>query len=266
MPTNHDHIIIILTAFIFSLKLSLVLVGLIPNCNVRRTGVKIKTKKNKKEFSRQLLAYATTAAGVLAVAPAANAAIVYSGAKNLPVDNAHTPVNVTMDGSVHGFHFFTSSSTKMEFGRAGSTGATSAIVTFTSNSDANLAPNYSIRSSLAAGKTWNNATTNRLFSTGGKGFFSNTTGFLGVRFQGNCAPGSFHYGWIRFQGLSNVNGNISGTIIDWAYEDVCNTPIAAGAGIPTAVPTVTEWGAMGMAGLLAAAAVMRLRKRNNQEQ
>jgi uncharacterized membrane protein YjfL (UPF0719 family) len=64
-----------------------------------------------------------------------------------------------------------------------------------------------------------------------------TVAYVGVRFD---IGGSLHYGWIQLQ----VDDGCNFTILDYAYENVANTPILAGAGSTSspAVPTMSEWG------------------------
>ena len=63
-----------------------------------------------------------------------------------------------------------------------------------------------------------------------RGTFGNQpAGFLGVKFD---MSGTTHYGWVRYQGTDEDNATtptaLTGTIIDWAYQDKPDTPIYAG--------------------------------------
>ncbi len=60
-------------------------------------------------------------------------------------------------------------------------------------------------------------------------FANQPAGLLGVKFDMN---GTTHYGWVRYQGTDEDNATtptvLTGTIIDWAYQDKPDTPIYAG--------------------------------------
>ena len=219
----------------------------------------------KKKFSKKIAAYSAAAAGVLALAPAAHAAVQYSGPRNLTV-NPGGVVNVDINGdATNDFAVNADSGSSGSVCLSDLTSNAQHIDISANNDPANLGAGYAISNTLAnpANHYWTHSTSDTLASVTGNtdGNFDKTTGFIGIRFNpGDCSPGSFHYGWIRFTGLTPN----SGTIVDWAYDDACDTPILAGAGaVPVAatpVPTVTEWGAIGMAAALAGAAALRLRK------
>jgi hypothetical protein len=56
-----------------------------------------------------------------------------------------------------------------------------------------------------------------------------TGGFMGFRFT--AADNQLHFGWARLN-IGTRAQNHAITVVDWAWEDQVNTPIAAGAGIP----------------------------------
>ncbi len=90
------------------------------------------------------------------------------------------------------------------------------------------------------------------------GNFTATTGYLGVRFESpSCSNGNYHYGWIRFS--ESADGS-QGTIIDWAYEDQCNTPIHVQAQATT-VPTLNQSGLLALVALLAGSGAVAMRRR-----
>ena len=85
-----------------------------------------------------------------------------------------------------------------------------------------------------------------------------STAFVGVR--ADSARGS-NYGWMRFTTPPNFNEDAPLTLVDWAYESEPNTPILAGDGI---VSTPAPLPALGAAAALAAS--RRLRRRVKQAQ
>jgi hypothetical protein len=68
-----------------------------------------------------------------------------------------------------------------------------------------------------------------------------STGYLGVRFG---IGGNTHYGWVQIEQYYTLNPQPLAriTILDYAYEDVPNTPIPAGAAASPSIPTLSEWG------------------------
>ena len=65
-----------------------------------------------------------------------------------------------------------------------------------------------------------------------------TDKFLGVRFQ---ISGNTHYGWVRFDSKLSAGGGSPYLIIkDYAYDDVPNTPINTGAGLPIPADAATN--------------------------
>jgi|Deesub1362B_J571_1020462.scaffolds.fasta_scaffold00289_23 hypothetical protein len=233
-------------------------------------------KSMKESTKRRLKAYTAVATGALVVASQAEAAVQYSGLQNLTVDAFNTPVDVDLNGDGvvdFRFYFFYS----YYYGYIINTLAINPFtlgdswIDTTANGDpARLPTSYPIRATLVNPSfSWDYESrdilalySNKYGSTDGN--FVGQRGYIGVRFiSAQCNSGNYHYGWIQFEGAADAS---SGTIIDWAYEDQCNTPILAGdRGQPTAVPTLEQWGTLAMAAFLAGAAAMRLRKRQQEE-
>ena len=211
-----------------------------------------KRKKNGSEWTlkKQLKVYSAAAAGVLALAPAADAAIHYSGNQNILVDSSNTPQNIDLNGDASvDFRFRYLENSQYPYRSLRVTGQSGASV-IRHNNPIRLPSNYQIKGNLpnpsflwGKGYELNGTTSGNIY-----GYFNNATGFLGVRFHTTACPvgtGNWNYGWIRYQGTTVPNSLVSGTIIDWAYEDQCNTPIAAGAEqtkTTTSVPTLNQWG------------------------
>jgi hypothetical protein len=234
------------------------------------------TKKGfKGTLEKQLKVYSAAAAGVLALAPSADAAIHYSGIANLPV-NSSTPQNIDLDNDGNNdfsFNPIIYPGVGLIEMRAGTNGF---IATSNGNSDAaNVASNYLIGPTLAGTRTfWRtvpysstlNGTQNGSIGTNGN--FNNTAGFIGVRFHATACQGNdWNYGWIQYRGRTIVGSSLSGTIIDWAYEDQCNAAVAAGAGrvAPTSVPTLNQWGTIIFALLLGGLAARILQKQEKKD-
>ncbi len=236
------------------------------------------SKKGKAKLAAKMAAYAATAVSALAVAHPASAAIQYSGPQNLSLNNVNSLRNIDLnnDGTTD-FHFTNTSRTNgfwqglksnnsNQFLQSSGYGPGTGNPGYGHTDAAFLPQNYQIAgvpantfihwstgSEPVAG-TYNGY-------TGSSGSFNNRTGFIGVRFHSaQCQAANWNYGWIRF---TNIDVQDS-TIVDWAYESTCNTPIAAGdttAAAPEAVPTLDEWGMLALAGLLSGAAVLRMKKK-----
>jgi hypothetical protein len=240
-------------------------------------------KKGKKDtFEKRLKVYSAAAAGVLAIAPTAEAAIHYSGLKNLPV-NSSTSQNIDFNGSGPQFRigYYSKTSIYYDIGIHGLTanaqhikGAhTAGSQTFYNYIVLNLPSNYQIGSNLlnAPRAAWATEavfdTLNGIFNGASDGNFPNATGYIGVRFNTPaCQGSSFAYGWIHYRGttLTGTNHTVTGTIIDWAYEDNCQ-PIAAGASATVAIPTLNQWGMVVFTLLLGGIAARMLRKEGKEE-
>jgi hypothetical protein len=81
---------------------------------------------------------------------------------------------------------------------------------------------------------------------GGVGYFlPGTPGYIGFEFTSGL-DSSLHYGWAQFETTSGDTTSPTGTVIDFAYDNSPNTPIAAGA-VPE--PTSLSLLAAGAAGL-----------------
>lgn len=224
-------------------------------------------KKKKAIFEKKLKAYSVAAAGTLLLAPSANADVQYSGIQNFEfIGNGHYYLDIDGDATDdfrfnYGFH---------------RTIEIVEIYPLTTDASwieddvwpANLSFNYLIQNALPTFYWYRGSRNNDLeFQTyydyeNGRGAFFNNRGYIGVRFRSNiCRDPDYHYGWIQYDG-DTIFPIKSGTIIDWAYEENCNTPILAGdtGAPPVSVPTLNQWGLFALIALLAGAGVTRLRK------
>ncbi|MDA8434119.1 MAG: hypothetical protein M0Z60_14325 [Nitrospiraceae bacterium] len=226
--------------------------------------------KKKDKLDKRLMAYAAAAAGVLAIAPAAEAAIQCSGPQNLPVNSGTTPVGVDLNGdgvTDFLFTYYTGAGVSSWLGintsTAGGLGGTAFIGNTGGNFDAaNLPAGYVVRNAIAAPYSWyaGSEPLAGSYTTAGSFNYSGAQGYIGVRFQ--TAAGQ-RFGWIQWRTDTRAT---QGTIIDWCYEDT-GAQIAAGAGAQqqaAAVPTMNEWGLMALIALLGGASVKALKPRKEE--
>ncbi len=236
-------------------------------------------KKKKTTFEKKLKAYSAVAAGTLLLAPSANAAVQYSGLQNLPVINPLGGPNISQRIDLNGdgiddFKFVARSTgwifSSVEYigiwpHTSGDIGGKGWVDSINSGMPANLPSNYLIQDRLANSSvnTWYSVFDYIIFEasiyTGGN--FIEQSGYIGVRFNSaGCHAPDYLLGWIQFEGISFREG----TIIDWAYEEKCNTPIFAGAiegGPLLSIPVLNQWGLFVLIALLAGAGVRVLRKK-----
>lgn len=218
---------------------------------------------------------ALAAAGVAGQAQQADAAIQYSGLLNIAV-NPLTSAGIYVD--VNGLSASTSSVTTPGFDinlfNATFTGGGRAFLGFLGNGANPVGTGSALTyvSKLASGTTVGPAST---FIAGGTAFAypllayidptnvyalpgtqwegGVTDGFVGIRL---AVSGQFHYGWLRLNiGPGASTPSYASTLVDFAWDDTPNTPIATGAGIPEP----TSIGAL--AALAAGAAGIRSRRK-----
>jgi hypothetical protein len=209
----------------------------------------------KKGGARKLVPMTTAAGAALAMAPAADASIVYSGTANYPLpDGSSNIAYLNLDNA--GTGSTATDATLAVFPASGPTNA-NMLAFYTSqgifttggpnvanfSSGAQIGPSYS---NIVDGSTSLGVPVSRRLLN-----FYGTVGIAGVRFN---IGGQDHYAWIR---LDVALDGSSLTIVDWAYEDAPGTRISAGA-----VPEPGSGGLVGL-GLLALGArgVRHRRKR-----
>jgi len=213
----------------------------------KRTGTRRRgpLTQSRVAFEKSLSAYATaaTAAGVslLALAPAAEAKIVYTPANTpIPVDGGWVPLDLNHDG-IADFSFY---NLQTESGGVAGT----QLVARRNGSDAIWGRGFfylPMASALRVGFTV--GTNKSHFQQGskiwgmwsrthrGSGYFyaSRTWGqwlyaqgrYLGLRFM---ISGGVHYGWARFDVTWVSRKGIEATLTGYAYETIPNKPIIAG--------------------------------------
>ncbi|GBE02596.1 MAG TPA: IPTL-CTERM sorting domain-containing protein [Nitrospirae bacterium] len=223
-------------------------------------------KKKTAGFERRLRAYSAAAAGLLVLAPAADAAIRYSGPQSITVDSGNPLVFVDIDNdgtNDFAIKYFMSSTTAYLKGHmiGGYNSLNQVILTGSYPLVDNLPSQYLIKSSLSFPRLWKYAGLMDLVYGGSTykieyGDFLGTKGCIGVRFQ---TSGGTRYGWIGYGAAADAG---QGTITGWAYEDTGAPIRACDTGlITTTVPTLNQWGMMALIALLAGGAVTTLRRR-----
>ncbi len=216
------------------------------------------------------LAFASAAAGgaALAMAPAAEAAIQYSGLRNILVTLRTEGIDLDNDGFtdlniIQSFSSATVSSIlytnekaiidPQKYGTANIV-ANAIAVPGGANRVKALSNDYNIvndTATLLAGTgTWKYS--QKLLDN----FAGAVDKYIGVRFTN---AGGEHFGWVQV----NVAADRSSiTIVDWAYEDTPGASILAGAGSgpKQVIPTLNEWGIIVLMTLLAGAAAWKMNK------
>ena len=214
-------------------------------------------------------AYSAAAGAALAMAPTADATVIYSGSSgftNIPI-NWSSYLYIDVDGMAAGSSSFpgadlsfshwasstTSTSTSYRALYLGFNGqnasmvqGASGIARLGSGIPVNPAAVFASASYLAG--YFHSMTTGGSSTTSYGSWASGGTGFVGFRFENN---GNTYYGWAR---LDIDSGDLDGEVVDYAYEDNPNTAILTGA-VPQ--PSSLSLLAMGTIGL----AVLRRRRR-----
>jgi hypothetical protein len=221
--------------------------------------------KKQRLVERRLLTYSAAAAGLLALAPSADAAVRYSGAKNLVVNSGNPSVKIDLNfDGVNDLSF-----TFSDYYGAGiylywlsNAGAYSFyFINEPYNGDPVRLPcNYLVKYTANAPNYWYHDTFDGYETLAGgfatAGNFNGAKGSIGVAFN---TPSGWKYGWIRFDGTSAPT---SGIIEDWAYEDsgfpirTCDTVGIA----PEQIPATDHLGLLILITLLAGASLKMLKK------
>lgn len=225
-----------------------------------------KGKKNTL-VEKRLLTYSAAAVGVLALAPAADAAVKYSGVKNLVVNSGNPSVKIDLNfDGVMDLSFFYNPTAFYGGGAAiyafRIDNANAYNLSFIKDNNVNydavpLQCNYLIKGTLNnPNYYWNQARYDTLaggWATAGN--FDGKKGSIGFRFD---TPTGKKYGWIRFDGTSAPT---SGVIVDWAYEDSGSPIQACDIGIvPIPAPATDHVGLLILIALLAGASFKMLKK------
>jgi hypothetical protein len=208
-------------------------------------------------------AYSAAAGAALAMAPAADASIIYSGSfgfTNIPI-NWSSSVFIDVNGMVSGsssfpgadlnlFHSgssWSSSSTTYVSARLAFSGLNASMIYGGSGiarlgsgvpvSSGNTFYSASYLGSLYRSVTSGGSSSSTLYGSWGSG----GTGFVGFRFVNNS---NTYYGWAR---LDINSGDLDGEVVDFAYEDNPKTPITTGAAPEPSSLSLLALGTVGLA-------------------
>ena len=203
-------------------------------------------------LSNRLAKHFGAAAAAAVVVGSANAAVVYSGVINfvcaVDIDGCYINVqtNTLSNGpgsgvpgwdvnpysSGGGMNFFNSTGGgQMRF-----PGVT-----------AGPAGNQALGTTIGSTGSFNTSTTGVVFGAAAGNWQYSAQNIIGFRFV--AAAGTTHYGWMRFaMGAAGSSGtSMTRTVVDYGWESVAGTSIAAGAGI---IPAPGAIALLGLAGLV----------------
>ena len=209
-------------------------------------------------MEKRLVAYSVAAAGMLAVAPAADAAVQYSGTKNIVINPGNQNVLIDLNNDGNDDFQFVLSSISTYFYMSLAQSGRSVIAEQVNHRPAILPNNYQVKDALNNPYYWTSSVSSSTLAGPNNGNFKGKRGFLGVKFN---TAGGIRHGWVQFDGTSWPT---QGIIVDWAYEDT-GGPIAAGdkgstGTVAVAVPTTNLWGLLILIALLAGASLKMLKK------
>jgi hypothetical protein len=213
-------------------------------------------EKKKNLIEKRLAAYSAAAAGIFAIAPAADAAVQYSGLKNIVINSGNTRVAVDLNNDGKNDFNFSFNVGSSYFYMSLAQSGRSVIAENIHHFPANLPNNYLIRPNVNNPYYWTSSVSSSTLAGSNYGNFKWKKGFLGVKFN---TSGGIRYGWVQFDGASWPT---QGVIVDWAYEDTGGS-IAAGSTGPAvraAVPATNHLAILILIALLAGASLRALKK------
>ena len=165
----------------------------------------------------------------LAAIPAAHGAIVYSGVQNIPIPFTFSGVYVNVFTNLTSLtepvdFYDTAPWINLDFGGVDISNGDMLHLVITGTDQALNLASLSLVASSSNFTVGSSASTTHMGSAPNQ-FQLNTPGYVGFSF--NPAPaGPTYYGWMQIS-IDNT-GTGTGTIHDWAYENVAGAPILAG--------------------------------------
>ena len=203
-------------------------------------------------LSNRLAKHFGAAAAAAVVVGSANAAVVYSGVINfvcaVDIDGCYINVqtNALSNGPASGVpgwdvNPYSSGGGMNFFNSPGGGQMRYPGVT------AGPAGNLALGTSIGSTGSFNTSTTGVVFGSAAGNWQYSAQNIIGFRFV--AAAGTTHYGWMRFaMGAAGSSGtSMTRTVVDYGWESVAGTSIAAGAGI---VPAPGAIALLGLAGLV----------------
>jgi len=260
---EHLEILIILLTDIFC---QYKLIGLFDRQNYQGD-IMIKSEKQTKSLSKQLMKYSMAASGTLLLCTQASATPQYSGLQNTTLDNSSLQVDMDGDGTKD----FKIIDGTFDAGVVNYLIARQATNFSEENTAASIikdAPRFLAGQQIGPANSFSAKKYELAFRIGSSsssffssGDFLRNTGFLGVKFKIGT---NTHYGWIQIEGGDPPT---YGKVIDWAYEDQPDTAILAGAKTATetktaTIPTLNEWGILILMALILEEGLRRTRRKN----
>lgn len=204
-------------------------------------------------LSNRLAKHFGAAAAAAVVVGSANAAVVYSGVINfvcaVDIDGCYINVqtNTLSNGPGSGVpgwdvNPYSSGGGMNFFNSTG--GGQMRFPGVTTGPAGNLA----LGTAIGSTGSFNTATTGVVFGSAAGNWQYSAQNIIGFRFV--AAAGTTHYGWMRFaMGAAGSSGtSMTRTVVDYGWESVAGTSIAAGAGIIPAPGAIALLGLAGLAG------------------
>jgi hypothetical protein len=261
-----------------------------------------KQARSQRVLAQRLGAYGVAATAALVTANRASAEVVHSGLQRISFGQGG-PIEIDLDGDgTNDFRFRADQTTNVTNSTTSSSGSSSYttlyggnqqqalmavplggnfIATTSGSSHAADVPNGSFIGNAGTNSPFTNYAANSqvVLASFLRTFVSTTTdappfgnadsqfgnfdsgsGLLGVQFD---IDGEDHFGWIRFESGSDYGA--SGTIVEWAFENVAGAGLNAGQ-TTGGTPAVPEPGTIGLMGLGALALGVSAARRRREQQ
>jgi hypothetical protein len=214
-------------------------------------------RRRRKAGAAELLGCTAAAGGLAFAGGDAMGAIVHnSTGTTLSASSSRNSFDIDLDGAGNAdWQLFISGYNQIAFASHSDKGAGATVATGPSGvvNAIKLAPGFVVGPTLASG-FFNSAIARWYFSSAGSAegpFYNGTTGYLGLRFDGDTGAGGTQYAWVKVR-FDRASPKITMNVLEWAYDD-SGAAIAVGdtgAAVPapaTPLLTLLGLGAMGVA-------------------